>query len=267
MTGAVVMTGKTIPSFRAPVLAVLAASMLLGGCFLDRSPVRSIGQLDAYEYCPGDTLTASYDLLGDLPGCPADVDCTTYLPRVDIESTPASFPPASFNAYRGEVAFVPAGDEVTVEFRIDRSAVVIPTDEFREGSRVFVQRDLDETTSTRTAHRIDGITTEQVYNGMCAGANPVYATADLRDDARSPNLGLEQLCNTSGVPIELTLHGEDGSVEFMPLSPGQCFMPGSDMLGVVAARAQFPDPSARCGAVDGNQPPRPLTTTARLVCR
>lgn len=255
---------------RLACLAALAASMFLGGCYLDRTAIAAIGSATPREFCPGDEVTASFDFLRDEPGCPAGFDCTPYLPVVDIDSAPASFAPQRFTAYQGSVTFVPAADEVDVTFRLDRSSVLIPTDRFEDGMRVFVQRDIGTTTSTVTVRRIDEpVVIENVHGGMCAGATPVHATVELYPSGTTPGLKVDRFCNASGVPIIATLSDVAGATDpqTLPLGPGECMEPASDRYTIASVRPQFPSPGVRCGSLDGGMPPPPLQTTSMLVCR
>lgn len=264
------MTRSSPRPLRLAGLGAVAASLFLGGCYLDRSAISTIGSVAPLEFCPGDELTARYDLLGTEPGCPAGFDCTPYLPVVDIDSNPASFAPQRFDAYQGSVAFVPAADAVDVTFHLDRNAVLIPTDRFEDGMRVFVQRDIDETTNTVTVRRIDQpVVNENVHDGMCAGATPVYATVELRPAGTAPGLQVDRFCNASGEPIVATLSDPEGRTEpqSAALAPGECVVPFSEFHSVASVRPQLPDPGVRCDALEGGMPPHPLRTTSVLVCR
>lgn len=264
------MTRSSPRPLRLAGLGAIAASVFLGGCFLDRSAISTIGSVAPFEFCPGDEVTARYDLLGEEPGCPAGIDCTPYLPVVDIDSNPASFAPQRFTAYQGSVTFVPAADEIDVTFRLDRDEVLIPTDRFEDGMRVFVQRQIDETTNTVTIRRIDEpVVNENVHDGMCAGATPVHATVELHPPRVSPGLVVDRFCNASGEPIIATLSDVSGSVDpqSATLGPGECMVPASDRYTIASVRPLFASPGVRCSAVDGGMPPPPLRTTSMLVCR
>lgn len=230
----------------------LAASLFLGGCFLDRTPIRTFGSVAPLEFCPCYEVTASYDFLREESDCPADIDCTSYLPVVDVDSSPASFPPRRFTAYEGSITFVPAADSVDVNFRVDRASVVIPTDRSMDGMRVFVQRDLDETSNTVTVTRItQPVVNENIHGGMCAGATPVYATVELRPPGTSPRMQVDQFCNASSEPIFATLSDPSDRVDeqFAALAPGECIAPASELYSVASVRPQLPDPGVRCGAL------------------
>lgn len=245
---------------------IALALLLLGGCKLDRRGLIGLGTVSPQQFCPADTVTASFDLLAG-ETCPADVDCAAQFPNVDISSNPAAFPPARFNNYVGSVPFTPTADRVDVTFDIDRESVLIPTDRFDGGSRIFIQRSpvVDHTATTT---RITGtIERELLHGGMCAGASPVNASVELPGPPQlSSNLTLVELCNASPVPVMVTLSG-GGRAEPFAMAIGQCVTPLGSETRVVDIRPQTPDLSARCGALEGAVPPRALRTLARLACR
>lgn len=264
------MTRSSTRPLRLAGLGALAASVFLGGCYLDRTAFGAIGTASPREFCPGDEVTAQFDFLGEEPGCPAGIDCTPFLPVVDIDSNPASFAPQRFTAYQGSLAFVPAADEVVVTFQLDRSSVLIPTDRFEDGMRVFVQRDIGTTTSATTVRRIDEpVVIENVHGGMCAGATPVHATVELIPARSSPGLKVDRFCNASGVPVIATLSDVADTVDAQSatLRPGECMEPASERYTSASVRPQFPSPGVRCGSLEGGMPPPPLQTTSMLVCR
>ncbi|MBX3712042.1 MAG: hypothetical protein KF800_08800 [Lysobacter sp.] len=257
--------------------AIAACSVIVAsGCVLDRSPILpGWATLEPMEYCAGDTLRASYDLLRS-DTCPAGVDCSPFLPNVTISSGSGEFSPTPFRAYAGNVGFTPAGDASTVTFDIDRDNVLIPTDRFEGGNRVFLQRtNLRDT--TLTARRITGAReTTHMHPGMCSGASPVNAPAELPGPPRtSANLRLTGLCNANGVPVNVTLSGgAPGVVYSQDLMPGECIdtgMPGVpagvDASRMVEIRPLIGDPSTRCTATGPNNPPPTLRTLARMACR
>lgn len=73
------------------VTLIALAVLLLGGCKLDRRGLIGLGSVSPQQFCPADTVTASFDLLAG-ETCPASVDCTPHFPNVGITSNPASFP-------------------------------------------------------------------------------------------------------------------------------------------------------------------------------
>ena len=251
------------------VTLLAMAVLLLGGCKLDRRAFGGLGGVVPQQFCPADTVTASFDLLAG-ETCPAGVDCAPYLPSVDISSNPAMFPPARFTNYVGSVPFTPSADRVDVTFNIDRESVLIPTERFEGGTRVFIQRS-PIADHTVTATRITGtIERELLHGGMCAGATPVNASVELPGPPHlSANLGLVRLCNANPVAVVVTLPAPPGSLEpdTFNLAIGECIESPHADVHMVSIRPQVPDFSARCGAVDGAVPPRPLRTIAHLACR
>lgn len=165
---------------------------------------------------------------------------------------------------------MPSADRVDVTFDTDHESVLIPTDRFDGGTRIFIQRSpvVDHTATTT---RITGtIERELLHGGMCAGASPVNASVELPGPPQlSANLGLVQLCNASPVAVVVTLPAPPGSVrpERFLLAIGESIAsPGADVR-TVSIRPQIPDLSARCGALEGAIPPRTLRTIAHLACR
>lgn len=257
--------------------AIAACSVIVAsGCVLDRSPILpGWAKVEPFEYCTGDTLRASYDLLGSNT-CPAGVDCSPYFPNVTISSGTGAFPATPFRAYGGELFFNGSGDTAPVTFDIDRDNVLIPTDRFDGGTRIFLQRTGLNDTSI-TARRITAAReTEHAHGGMCAGAAPVNASVELPGPPRlSPSLRLQDLCNVNGVPVNVTLSGGPPGVTYSrDLIPGECIntsMPGVpaglDESRIVDIRPLIPDPSTRCSATGPNSPPPTLRTRARMACR
>ena len=267
-------------SLRVPptshVLAlVCACTLFASGCHLDRRPLfGSMGDVTPREYCPGDTLRASFDLLqGET--CPGDVDCAAFSPNLVLSATPADFPNTSFRAYTGGVDFSPSGDSVSVLFDIDRGSVTIPTDRFDDsGNRIFVVRE-PLSDQTVVARRMTDFDQELVHDGVCMGSTPTNVAAMLPGGPRiSPQTRLQSLCNRSGVPIRVTLSGgAPGSEYTRELGVGDCLSPdepgapaGTDRATTVEAVRMIPDPGARCSATGPNNPPGPLRTVARLGC-
>ncbi|RDZ27169.1 hypothetical protein DX914_13000 [Lysobacter silvisoli] len=229
-----------------------------------------MGRVTPLQYCPGDTVTASYDLLME-ETCPADVDCAAHFPTMVITSAPEAFPPRTVRAYTDSFTFNPTADNVAVTFDIDRDAVTIPTSRFDGSTRIFVQR-TNLRDYTHNNSRITGtVDSELLHEGVCAGNTPVNLPADLPGPPRlSPNMRLVELCNTNGVPVVVEASGTSGTFS-ANLLPGRCLVPGADGVPADLANARTiganaPDLAARCSATM-QQPPRPLRTVARMACR
>ncbi len=265
---------RTLPStlFRFSAIAVCSV-VVASGCLLDRSPILpGWPRLEPQQFCPGDTVRASYDFLAGRT-CPSGVDCTTFFPKVTVTSSPASFSPMSFRAYAAGFDFTPAGDTVNVTFDIDRDNVLVPTEEFRDGTRVFLQRPSPDT--TLTARRIaTPISTELVFPGMCAGATPINTPASLETLPRfSSRLGLDTVCNNSGITVNVTLTGADGSVYTTMMPNGNCIStstPGipAGIRGtrVIEARPLALPPGTMCSATGPSTPPPTLRLTTTRSC-
>ncbi len=256
-------------SVRYCIIAVCAA-IVANGCVLDRSAIRAPwAKVEPQQYCAGDTLQASYRFFDGT--CPAGADCRLNFPNVTISSTPSLFPSTPFNAYQGSVDFAASGDSVAVTFDVDRDRVQIPMDGggLREltGIADITARATRITTPIETMHD---------HPGMCAGASPTNAPAELPGLPRlSQNLRLDQLCNVSGVTIVVTLAGSaTGATHTTMLNPGDCIDPtapgvpaGIDASRIVEVRPLAVDPSTRCSATGPSNPPPTLRTRSRMVCR
>lgn len=271
------MRSPLVQAFRFSVIAACAA-IVATGCVLDRSAIPpGWGTVAPAQYCPGDTLRASYDFLRS-DTCATTTDCTPYFPTVTLTTSSGAFPsPTSLPpGYRGNLDFAAIGDSVTVGFHSNANPVTIPTDRFEGSSRVFLQR-TGVTDVNATARRIVGTQTfELTHEGMCAGGTPTYGPGELPGPPRmSPNLRLVDLCNTNSVTIVVTLNGSaPGATYTQMLSPGACLDPsapgiptGTDAARVVDVRPLSPDPLARCSALGPNTPPATLRTVAHVACR
>lgn len=262
--------------FRYFVIAVCSVTVATG-CIIRRGNLTaSYTSMAPAQYCPGDAMTASYDLLGT-DVCPADASCASFFPVVAISSTPTAFPPQSITNYIGSVNFTaPDADRFSVLFNPDRDNVLIPTSEIMPDGRVFIQREsLDQ---TRSATRIATVNQELIHDGMCGRSGPVNSSQPLPGLPQfSPNLRLTDLCNVNGVDVIVTLPGgaEDGAPFTRTLSPGQCLatMPGvptsTQNARVVEVRPVADAPGTHCDSTDtmnNNVPPPPLRTLARMSC-
>ncbi len=253
------------------VIGVLAACATLAtsGCVLDRSPIRAPwATVSPQQYCPGDTLRASYQFFDG--ACPTGLDCRLTTPNVTISSTPSLFPATPFNAYQGNVEFTASGDSIAVTFDVDRDRVQVPMD----GGGLRELTGIADITA-RATRITTPIETEHTHAGDCAGATPTHAPAELPGAPRlSPNLRLQQLCNASGVPVVVTLRGAPSGATYTEmLTPTGCIDPampgvpaGIDASRVVEVRPLAVDPATRCSATGPNSPPPPLRTRSRMGC-
>jgi hypothetical protein len=261
---------------RYGMIAVCSVTVATG-CIINRGPLTGPGYaaVEPRNYCPGDTITASFDFLEELR-CPTGLEetCTALSPTVAITSDSLVFPPQSIRGYTGSFAFVaPDAANVNVRFNPDRDEVLIPTEEMRDGSRVFVGR--SSTDRLLVATRQGPLDNVLTHDGMCAGGVPVNAPHMLPGLPQfSPNLALTDLCNANAVHVIVTLSGGAvGTPYTQTLAPNQCLseMPGvpTSIQGarVVEVRPMSMDPSTRCTATGPHMPPPPLRTRARMQCR
>lgn len=255
-------------------LATVAAGMLLtNGCTLthgSRPPAYST--VSPRNYCPGDVVTASYDLTQDTacvsrPG----LDCATIAwPPIAIDSAPMSFPPRTFTASGGRLEFTPTAPRVDVTFAppVASTSYAYPA----AGNPSLIIRTISA--QTRTIERIDGSIVRDLSNGgVCDGRSPAHMSAEIANLPEfSANLHVQQICNTSMFPIVATLASASGDVS-RELTPGACFAPNEPGAPAVPAagsrigvRSLAVDPIAQCDPLQGMTPPRPLTTRAVLAC-
>lgn len=258
------------------IIAACSTSVATG-CIIHRGVLTGPGYaaVTPRNYCPGDPGTASFDFLEDLR-CPAGLDelCATFSPTVAITSEPMLFPAQSTRGYTGNVDFIaPDAPSFNVRFNPDRDEVLIPTEEIRDGNRVFVGR--SSTDRSLVATRQGPLDTVLTHDGMCAGGVPVNAPQMLPGlPDFSPNLALTDLCNINTAHVIVTLSGgADGSTYTQPLAPNQCLsgMPGvpssTQNARVVEVRPMNMDPATRCTATGPHMPPPPLRTRAQMQCR
>lgn len=263
----------TLP--RYCIIAVCSVSVATG-CIINRGILaRSYSEVSPRAYCPGDTITVSYDFLQDLR-CPTGLDetCASFSPNVAITSDPVVFPAQSIRGYTGSFTFLaPDADRVNVLFNPDRDEVLIPTEEMRDGRRVFAGRpSLDQFAIATRQGPLDTVLT---HDGMCAGSEPVNAPQTLSGLPQfSPNLLLTDLCNLNTTHVIVTLsNGAGGTPYTQTLAPSQCIseMPGvpasTQNARVVEVRPMNMNPATRCTATGPNMPPPPLRMRARMQCR
>lgn len=259
-------------------LAVVAAGILLtSGCTLPHaSRPFPYSAVSPRSYCPGDVVTASYELTRDAacvsrPG----FDCATTVswPAITIDSTPMSFPPRTFTTSGGGLDFAPTAPSVDVTFSPPGgSASFLYPSVDAAGTANFTSRSIR--TQTHTVERIDGsIARALTHGGVCSGTTPAHTPATIAEPPEfSPSLRIQQVCNTSAVPIVATLSGASGDIS-RELPPGACFVPNEPGMPAVPAagstlgvRGLTVDPVAQCNQLQGMTPPTSLTTRAVLAC-
>ena len=263
--------GKTL-------LGTLAAGVLLtNGCTLPhaslRPPTVEIGRVSPAQFCPGDTVNASYNLTQEQPCVSrSGFDCAALQPTITMASTPMSFAPQTATAFAGSIDFMPAADSVDVSFTAASTGLTYPIATMGGAPGLRILTLVNNTANTR---RLDGEIMRTVnHGGMCAGSTPTHADGVLPGPPElSPSLRTRRICNSSTAPLRLTIAGAPGEMIERDLPPGQCFDTGEPGVSpdVAAARsysvrALTVDPMTQCGSVQGGMPPAPLQTTIALSC-
>jgi hypothetical protein len=273
---------RTIQSKIFRYCAIAACSVIVAnGCMLDRRVVTIIspGQLVPAEYCPGDTMTASYDFLRFAEGgvCTprgTDVnDCIDNSPNVTISSanSPPLFSSVTRRSYQNSVTFPAAGDRIDVGFVYRTGVVFIPPD----NPLLMPVRD-----NTASARRITGtIDTTLPHIGNCdmGGAMPRYMPAQVPEPPRvSGNMRIVEVVNINSVPVTFTLSGGATGTPFsLMVEPGGSLR--TDMPGVPSdigdsRMISIAPIGLMCGpGGDGSLEPRPIAppvnTLVRMACR
>lgn len=258
-------------------LSALAAGVLLtNGCALPHAPLppgQDIGRVSPALFCPGDTVSASYNLTQEQacvsrPG----FNCPDFQPTITMTSTPADFAPQTATAFAGNVDFMPSTDSTAVTFTAASPSLFYPITTL-SGMPGFRSRWL--VNNTATARRLTGTVMRTVeHGGMCAGGQPVNADGVIPGPPElSSNLRIRTICNSSATRIRITVPGAPGSMLERDLDPGQCFdtsEPGVPAevgaLRTYAVRSLVMDPGAQCDALQGMTPPASLRTTVTLGC-
>jgi hypothetical protein len=259
--------------------AIAAGVLLTNGCSLPHAtlPPAMFGTVAPKNYCPGDTVIASYNLLGaDTCVSRPGLDCATIQPTIGISSAPMSFAPASITAFAGRVDFTPTEDNVDVTFSTGsmtgRQVYVYPT---IDSTGAAITKSTYVRDSTYSIQKINGdIGTELTHNGMCAGSTPTHAPASLPGFPQySSILSLHQICNRNSVPINITISSAAAPPVSVNLMPGECrdpSPPGSASTiaagSTVEVQSLAIDPGAQCNAAQGSTPPATLRTAVVMRC-
>jgi hypothetical protein len=265
-------------------LSLLAAGVLLtNGCVPPHAVPYT--RLSPAQYCPGDTLTASYDTQGgqacvSRPGA----DCADSTPAITLTSTSPTLPTETVRAFAASRDVVAAGDSVEVTFAPDRRDLVYPALD-RMGNPVWAWRYLIPYT-----HRSEAIVGEVsrtlTHGGMCSNSPgmppmPVHGAAEIPGAPElSPSLRLRRVCNENAFPVEVTVttaSGESATRLLQPLGApdtARCITtsePGVPaalaFARIVGVRNPTNDPTAQCA--DPTRPlvpPAPLRTSVQLGC-
>jgi hypothetical protein len=264
---------------RYTLSAIAVGVLLTNGCTLPHASLQpsTFGSVAPKNYCPGDIVVASYNLLGtntciSRPG----LDCAALQPTIGISSTPMSFAPASITAFAGRVDFTPTEDNVDVTFSTGsatgQQAYIFPTVNSAGAAITGTAFVRDSTHSTQ---RINGdVGAELTHSGMCAGSTPTHAPASLPGLPQySSNLRLQQICNRNSVPINVTISSAAAPPVTVSLMPGECrdpSPPGSPSMiaagSMVEVQSLAIDPGAQCSATQGSTPPATLSTAVVMRC-
>ena len=260
--------------FRYCTIAVCAA-VVANGCMLNRTVPAAPGMLVPGQYCPGDTLTASYDFLryNDgmcTPRAGIPDDCVAAAPTGIMTSNPALFPPTTrVDSYQNSIDFVASGDRVEVSFDFDAGAVFIPP------ARLLTEV-LDH---TRVATRfVDNLETALPHMGNCARGFVPPTYMPVMVPRTSPSLGLTSICNptSNGVTVNLMVSTDTPGESFSTtLTPGNCLNPTGPGVPAFVSRGTLISAAPlglMCGpGGDGSTSPQPiappLSTSVRQACR
>lgn len=262
-------------------LSVLAGAVLLtNGCTLPHAPLRvpevSYGELSPQQFCPGDTITARYDLTAGAacvsrPGS----NCATAGPTIDITSTPMSFPPRSTTGLIDSFSFTTEAPRVDVQFTpvVATRIFSYPVVDAMSGSPAVMLRSVSPV--TRSAERIDGMRMQTLdHGGMCMGSTPVNAPAMIAGLPQfSENLRLRTVRNINRIPIQVTLTAASGNSFTRDIMPGETFdtsepgvLPEITLARTVSVRPMAVDPSTQCTSLQNPTPPPNLRTEIALSC-
>lgn len=258
-------------------LSALAAGVLLtNGCALPHAPlppVQDMGRVSPALFCPGDTVSASYNLTQE-QACVSrpSFSCPDFAPTITMTSAPADFAPQTATGFTGNVDFMPSTDSTAVTFSPASPSLFYPTMTM-SGMPAFRSRSLVSTTIT--AQRLTGTVARTIeHGGMCAGGQPVNADGVIPGPPElSSNLRIRTICNSSTTLIRITVPGAPGSMLERDLAPGDCLdtsEPGVPAevaaLRTYAVRSLVVDPGAQCSVLQGMTPPASLRTTVTLGC-
>jgi hypothetical protein len=200
----------------------ICAAVVANGCRLERRPIINVGRIVPAQYCPGDTLTASYDFLRT-DTCTGTPDaCDMNRPRVTMSSAPALFPAETITAYQHSIPFVASGDSVDVRFDFPDTEVRIPT---------AITRGVVPDETQRAIRITSPVSTTLPHGSDCSTGAPRYFPVEVpRLPRYSPNVGLLLLRNLNSVPVRYVIFGTaTGETYEDTLNPGDTIdtsMPG-----------------------------------------
>jgi hypothetical protein len=187
------MHGKLFRFAAISACAVIVAN----GCRLERRPIIDVGRVVPAQYCPGDTLTASYDFLRTDTCTGTPEACDMNRPVVTLSSTPALFPAETVTAYQHSIPFTASGDSVDVRFDFPATEVRIPT---------AITRGVVPDETQRATRITSPVTSTLAHGSDCTGGMPRYFPVEVPRLPRfSPNVVLLRVINANGVRVRYTI--------------------------------------------------------------
>jgi len=247
-------------------LALLAGGVLMtNGCVISHYVPHA--RVSPSQYCPNDTLIASYDITRRETCVSRDrADCADLAPEYLLSIDPPLEPDVTIRGYTGSRAFAPNGGPVAVTFTPNSESLAYPIVN-SAGDERWAARWI-----RREVHRSEPLIGETSaslnHTGMCSGETPVNAPVVLGGLSNiSGRMVVERVCNTDSVPMVVTANGGPGGPSASQMLPsGGCLPLGwpaaPTTVSVVAPFA----PETRCSAVQGSTPPRTVQTTAFIRC-
>ncbi len=250
---------------KSTLAAVASGVLLTSGCGLPPHPSVFKSSLTPRLYCPGDTLTAEFDIEAGQP-CVSrpGFNCADLTPTIDVTSTSTALTPRRITAFSARFDFTPAEDQVQIGFESTSTHLLYPSVD-SAGRNIFVSRTLFPRSFLST--RLDGGHSEILFHhGTCVGSTPTYLPQRLSGSSQnSLRVVAESICNSNSIPISLSVSGVPGATGM--LAPGECMPLGvrpDEQVVEVNAGATFP--GTQCGAVEGQTPPPGLRTHVRMQC-
>ena len=261
-------------SFRIALSTLAAGVLLTNGCALPHAPYRgnNIGKVEPANYCPGDTVTASYDITApDMCVSRPGLNCATLQPTITTRSTPESFPAQTAAGFANRISFMPTADTVDVSFTMEGvsspQSLLFPT---VDAMGAPTTRMVTVGNNTARTTRVNGTGMfDLVFTGTCNGSQPSHAPATLPGPpAFSERLHLASICNPTSAALLVNVAGNT-----VMLPPGACqnpVPPGSSTVipaGAPVTLLSAPiDPGAQCSSVQGSRPPADIRLQATMSC-
>jgi hypothetical protein len=199
-------------AFRFCTIAICAV-VVANGCRLERRPIINVGRIEPAQYCPGDTLAASYDFLRSDTCTGTAEACDMNRPVVTMSSSPALFPAQTVTAYQHSIPFAASGDSVDVRFDFPDTEVRIPTS---------ITRGVAPDETHRATRIASPMLNSLAHGSDCTSGAPRYFPVEVQRLPRfSPNIVLLQVINANSVPARYILSGTaTGEIFETTLMPG-----------------------------------------------